>query len=114
MKNNKIIDITQYLEDDLMDSSVSVIDFVYNGSEGFRDLTDYVENEGASRIIHELRGMNGVDFSKTYLKLMEFVKPKLIRTNNSAADDKDRQVHIKIMQRLPDGEIREIEINKKQ
>lgn len=75
------------------------------------NLAEYVSGDGAQRLLDELKVMNARDFVRNYLKLLEHFKPKLVRSDSSPNDDIDRTIQVELVQQLPDGEMRIININ---
>lgn len=75
------------------------------------NLAEYINGEGAERLLLELKNMGGKDFTRNYLKLLEHFKPKLTRSDHSPEDEADRTITVELVQQLPSGEKRVITMN---
>ncbi len=83
-------------------------------SEGDKwdNLTKYINNDGADRLLKELQSMPSKDYVRNYLKLLEYFKPKLVRSDINPDDDIDRTITVELVQQLPSGEKRIMTVNK--
>jgi len=113
-KRETIIDVTDMTLEQIKGSPSSVMEFISAGDKGWDDVSEYMETEGSERLLHELMTMKGAAFVKNYLKLLEFFRPKLIRSNNNPLDNLDTNMTITIMQKSSDGEVKSLEITKKE
>jgi len=102
--------------DDYDEEEISQSDLaLYQSEEGDKwdNLSEFVTGAGATRLLTELKAMPSKDYVRNYLKLLEHFKPKLVRSQISPGDEEDRVIQVNMMQKMPDGEIRTITINKK-
>jgi len=110
----KVTPTEEYLEDEEEEISQSDL-ALYQSEEGDKwdNLSEFVTGAGATRLLTELKAMSSKDYVRNYLKLLEHFKPKLVRSQISPGDEEDRVIQVNMMQKMPDGEIRTITINKK-
>lgn len=76
------------------------------------NLTGYINGDGAERLLVELKAMPSKDYVRNYLKLLEYFKPKLVRSDINPDEDIDRTINVQLIQQLPSGEKRVVTINK--
>lgn len=62
------------------------------GLQNWEGLVTYIETEGATKLIDEMKKLSGKDYVTAMNGLSEFVKPKLARTELSGRDGKEIQV----------------------
>ena len=110
----KVTPTEEYLENEEEEISQSDL-ALYQSEEGDKwdNLSEFVTGAGATRLLTELKAMSSKDYVRNYLKLLEHFKPKLVRSQISPGDEEDRVIQVNMMQKMPDGEIRTITINKK-
>ena len=110
----KVTPTEEYLENEEEEISQSDL-ALYQSEEGDKwdNLSEFVTGAGATRLLAELKAMPSKDYVRNYLKLLEHFKPKLVRSQISPGDEEDRVIQVNMMQKMPDGEIRTITINKK-
>ena len=68
------------------------------GLNSWEQLEDYLNTEGVSKLIQALECLEGVNYVKAYVSLMEYFKPKLSRHGHS-------------IDKLPNSGIMEITLN---
>lgn len=113
----KVTPTQEYLDEEEEDrlEEISQSDLaLYQSEEGDKwdNLSEFVTGAGATRLLKELKAMPSKDYVRNYLKLLEHFKPKLVRSQISPGDEEDRVIQVNMMQKMPDGEIRTITINK--
>lgn len=58
-------------------------------TERWEALVKYAEEEGASRFGEEIKTLRGREYAEVYLKLLEYCKPKLARTEVTGKDGEE-------------------------
>jgi len=62
------------------------------GAKSWADLSDFIDKQGFEHCIRELSKLEGKDYISCYISLLEFVKPKLARTENIIEDNRDLDI----------------------
>lgn len=77
------------------------------GLKNWEGLKQYIETEGAEKLVDELKKLNGRDYVIAFQSMTEFVKPKLARQEVKAEIDTTISSKKPVIH-LPDGTILEI------
>lgn len=80
----KLVEITQYNLEDKWD----IIKAAMGG-------------EFADRFLHEMRHLSGREFVRVYMKMLEYIKPKIVRVENDNKEEEDNIVRIEIFNSIP-------------
>tara|TARA_Y100000310_G_C20140489_1_gene560035 strand:- start:94 stop:513 length:420 start_codon:yes stop_codon:yes gene_type:complete len=70
-----------------------------NGKSAWARLKDKVNGEYADRAMNEIEALSGREFIKVYMKLLEFVNPKITRKEIVEGADENKEIKILIMQK---------------
>jgi len=65
------------------------------GLQNWNTLTDFIENDGAGKMVTEMKKLTGKNYVIAYGILAEFVKPKLARV--TVAGDKDAPINFQLL-----------------
>lgn len=77
------------------------------GLKNWEGLKQYIETEGAERLVSELKNLKGRDYVIAFQSMTEFVKPKLARQEVKAEIDATISSKKPVIH-LPDGTMLEI------
>lgn len=77
------------------------------GLKNWAGFKDYIENEGATKLIQEMKKLKGKDFVIAFQAMTEFVKPKLARQEVKAEIDTTVTQNAPAI-KLPDGTMLDI------
>lgn len=67
-----------------------------------------MEGEFADRFLVEMRQLSGREFIRVYSKMLEYVKPKIIRVENEKKEEEDNVIRIEIHNSVPKQDLIDI------
>lgn len=73
----------------------------YNLEDKWEIVKAAMEGEFADRFLHEMRALSGREFVRVYLKMLEYIKPKIVRVETEDKDEEDNIVRIEIFNSVP-------------
>lgn len=62
----------------------------------WKDIEDALQGEFAERFLDEMRALSGREFVRVYTKMLEYVKPKIVRVENKVVEEEDRLLRIEV------------------
>ena len=68
----------------------------YNLTDKWDIIKATMEDEFAERFIKEMRALPGRDFIRVYMKMLEYIKPKIVRVEDNKEETEDNVVRIEI------------------
>lgn len=73
----------------------------YNLEDKWEIIKEAMQGEFADRFLHEMRGLSGREFVRVYLKMLEYVKPKIVRVETDDKEEEENIVRIEIFNSVP-------------
>lgn len=82
----------------------------YTGGNKWEDIKAAMEGEFAERFLTEMKVLSGREFVRVYLKMLEYVKPKIVRVQNDPTEEEDNVIRIEVYNSsTPAEEVQDIE-----
>lgn len=103
----KIIVSNQPIHQNDIDTAISILE---DEEKDWNELRKAIDGRYAKKFMDLLDNLPDREFIRSYLKVLEYVKPKITRKEELPAGDIDNSITIQIVQLLPDGKQRIIEL----
>lgn len=71
-------------------------------------VTEALNGEFADRFIDEMRGLSGREFVRIYTKMLEYVRPKIIRVESKPLEEQDNVLRIEVYNSVQEQKIIDI------
>lgn len=83
---------------------------VDRGDDNWKLLVEAMEGHLAEKFLTIMNSLPDKEFARNYLKLLEYVKPKMVRMENKPYEDQDNTIKIEVTVRNESGELETIDI----
>jgi len=90
------------------------LQIVEAGKDGWNVISARMEGDFAERFLKEMEGLSGREFVRTYMKMLEYFKPKIVRVENAPREEEERVIKIEIFNSAPVIEEKTIDIEHKE
>lgn len=90
------------------------IDIVEAGKDGWNVISSKMEGEFAERFLREMENLSGREFVRTYMKMLEYFKPKIVRVEGAQQEEEEKIIRIEIFNSAPKLEEKTIDIEHKE
>lgn len=107
MDVQKIIIDNQPINSNDINTAINILE---DEEKDWNELRKAIDGRYAKKFMDLLDYLPDREFIRSYLKVLEYVKPKITRKEELLAGDIDNSITIQIVQLLPDGKQRIIEL----
>jgi len=90
------------------------LQIVEAGKDGWNVISAKMEGDFAERFLKEMEGLSGREFVRTYMKMLEYFRPKIVRVENAPREEEERVIKIEIFNSAPLIEEKTIDIEHKE
>jgi hypothetical protein len=84
---------------------VKALEIVEEGKSKWEIIASKMEGDFAERFAQEMEALSGREFVRTYIKMLEYFHPKVVRVESKIIEKEDNVLKIEIMNSKPEETI---------
>jgi len=77
------------------------LEIVEEGKDKWEIIASKMEGDFAERFLIEMGALSGREFVRTYMKMLEYFKPKIVRVETATKEEEEKIIRIEIFNSAP-------------